>query len=180
MPLVNLKDYKNALARNDAAKEQWIKAAQSAVQRYCGWHVSPIISEQITVDGVGGVDLYLPTLRAIEVKDVYNNGVLVPEDDYSSSRDGYMRLYTGSWSNRLSGIKLTLEHGYEMDDIEELRALILTIAGRAEASPQGVTQEASGARTITFSRFAGGSSGGVAIFDHEYALLNRYKLQGEV
>lgn len=180
MPLVGLTDYKNALQRNDAATVQWIKASQSAVQRYCNWHVSPIIAEELHIDGMGGVDLPLPTLRAIEVTNVFNNGVLLDEDDYSWSRDGYLRLYTGRWSNRLRGVRLTLEHGYDPDDVEELRALILTIAARAAASPQGVTQEASGARSVTFSRFAGGTSGGVALFDHERALLDRYQLQGEV
>lgn len=152
----------------------YLDAAVAAIRRYCGWHVAPKVTEEVTVDGRGGVDLYLPTLRLVSIVKIMNDGVEVATDKVDFSRDGIVELHSGSWSRRLGGVKLTIDHGF--DDAHELTALAISIAARAASSPRGVTSEASDGVSIQFSRFGGGASGGVALMGHEYQLLDLYKI----
>ena len=45
----------------DLGPQWWVRAAQGAVRRYCGWHVAPSITETLRLDGYGGRVLTLPS-----------------------------------------------------------------------------------------------------------------------
>jgi hypothetical protein len=154
--------------------QTFLDGAVSAIRRYCGWHVAPRVTEEIVLDGIGGVDLYLPTLRLTDIVSIKSDGQDIPVTNVDFSRDGIIELHSGSWSRRLGGIRLTIEHGFE--DAHELTTLATNIAARAASSPRGVTAESSDGVSVQFSRFGGSASGGVALFEHEYKLLDLYKV----
>lgn len=174
-PLVTVPDYNDALSGNP---EAFLAGATAAVRRACGWHISPIITQEVVLDGAGGYEIDLPTLRLRRLLRVTNDGNPIDTDTIDASADGTIALTSGAWSRRLGGIRITMEHGYDPEDVEDLRILIDTIAARAAASPNGVVQEATGAVNIRFSSFGGQTAGGVALFAHERELLATYKLVG--
>ena len=52
-----------------------IAAASQAVRDRCGWHVTPVVSETLTVDGTGGVLLDVRSGRLLDVSEVRVGGV---------------------------------------------------------------------------------------------------------
>lgn len=119
--------------------EFWLKAAHGAVRRFCGWHVAPVIAETLTLDGSGGTDILLPSLRVTQLVSVLSDGVDVTARVDTSSA-GILRLTSGKWTHRLGRVTVALSHGYELDEVPEVAAIIAGIAkrgpnsGRVEAS----------------------------------------------
>ncbi len=117
----------------------WLKAAHGAVRRFCGWHVAPLITETMVLDGTGGRDVLLPSLRVVTLVSVLNDGTDVTAS-VDTSRAGILRLTTGTWTDRLGRISVTLSHGYDLDEVPEVAAVIAGVAkrgpnsGRVEAS----------------------------------------------
>lgn len=151
----------------------WIRAAQGAVRRFCGWHVAPSVSETLTLDGFGGQTLHLPSKHVTEVTKVLSDGVDVTDQvDWSSA--GMMELRSGMWSSRLGGISVDLTHGFELDEVPEIAALILTVGKRARTQPGVASQSVNGAAMSAFS--AGGAPLGVPLLSIERETLAPYKL----
>lgn len=172
-PLITKPDYDAALA---GTSDLYMEGAQGAIRRYCGWHVYPVITESIVLDGSGRSVLRLKTLQLLEITAFSENGVALDPATLEWSQAGYLERRHGAFTRRLRGIRATIRHGFE--DAPELQALVITIAERAKASPAGVVQEAAGAVNIRFSTFGSGAAGGVALMAHEYALLDLYQLPG--
>lgn len=173
-PVASFADLTSYEAAQSGDPEYYLDAAVSTIRKYCGWHVSPNIREDIVLDGIGGTGIELPTLRLTNVLSIENDGKVIDLESVDISRDGVIELQHGSWSRRLGGIKLSIEHGF--DEVHELTALANTIAARAAASPNGVIQEGSDGVLIRFSTFGGSTSGGVALMAHEYAILDLYRV----
>lgn len=148
-------------------------AAMGAIRRYCGWHIAPVISQTLILDGSGRQVLLLPTLRLKSVEAVKEHGRAVPLDGIEWSHKGILRRRT-RWTDRLRGVEVSLHHGF--DDTPQLSALVVSVAERARASPAGVVSESAGAVNIRFSTFGSGAAGAVALMEHEYALLDQYRL----
>lgn len=172
-PLITDTDY---TAAAQGTGDLYMRGATNAIRRYCGWHVSPVITEDIIVDGSGRSVQRLPTLALRNLKALSEDGTTLDPSSVDWSTSGYLERVGGRFTRRLRGIRATIEHGFA--DASELQALVVTIAERAKASPGGVVQEASGAVNVRFSTFGGGAAGGVALMAHEYALLDEYKLPG--
>lgn len=111
----------------------WLKAAHGVVRRFCGWHVAPVIDETLTLDGSGGRDILLPSLRVLQLASVMNDGVDVTAQA-DTSHAGILRLTSGSWTNRLGRVTVTLTHGYELDEVPEVAAIIAGVAKRGPNS----------------------------------------------
>ncbi|HEY9310242.1 MAG TPA: hypothetical protein VIP82_20760 [Microbacterium sp.] len=117
----------------------WLAAAHGSVRRHCGWHVAPLIEETLTLDGSGGRDILLPSLRVVEVLSVTNDGVDVTTQ-VDTSRAGMLRLPSGCWTDRFGRVTVQLRHGYDLDEVPEVAAIIAGVAkrgpnaGRVDAS----------------------------------------------
>ncbi len=90
-----------------------IDQAVGLVRAFCGWHVWPVVTETLIVDGVGGVVLTLPTLKVTDVALVVESGVEVDADGYEWSASGDVQRVGGCWTTRWRGIEVTLTHGFE-------------------------------------------------------------------
>ena len=90
-----------------------IDQAVGLVRASCGWHVWPVVTETLIVDGVGGVVLTLPTLKVRDVALVVESGVEVDADGYEWSASGDVKRVCGCWTTRWRGIEVTLTHGFE-------------------------------------------------------------------
>jgi len=107
----------------------WLNAAHGSVRRFCGWHVAPIVTETIALDGSGGSDILLPSLRVVSLGSVMNDGVDVTAQ-VDTSRAGLLRLQSGRWTDRLGRVSVTLTHGYDLDEVPEVAAVIAGVAKR--------------------------------------------------
>lgn len=88
--------------------------ATAAARNYCGWHVTPVSSdEEIVLDGPGGRLLVLPTLKLTELTSVAEDGVELDLADLSWSATGLVAKRNGAyWTSQLGGIAVTFSHGY--------------------------------------------------------------------
>lgn len=161
-----------------ASQEQLdLDAAEAAVRSYCGWHIAPVIVEDLVLDGSGTSTLFLKTLRLKDVTAAEVSGTVLDLLTLEWSEAGYLRRY-GTWPDRLRSVKVTAQHGFE--SAPEVAGIVRAIAARASASPTGVVREQAGAVSIGFSLTAPGVSGGVVLMDHERRQLDKYRLPGRV
>lgn len=88
--------------------------ARALARRYCGWHVSPVVTdEEITLDGPGHRLLALPTLALTALSSVVENGVELDLSTLTWSNTGLVAKRDGSpWTDQLAGITVTMSHGY--------------------------------------------------------------------
>lgn len=136
---------------------------QALIRGYCGWHVAPVITETITVDGPGNDVLCLPTLRLLDLTDVLNDTTPVTPE---WSQAGFARRCW--WTGKLRGVTATLTHGYEYCPLEVVavgRRLTQTAATASGASIRV------GAVSIS-----GGQVDGSGLDPYCSAILDRYRL----
>lgn len=143
-------------------------AAAAYIKAYCGWHVAPVITETVVLDGQGGWSLILPTLRLTDLTEVTSDGAAV--DGLQWSEAGMVRGC--HWSHKLRGIQVTMTHGYE-DTPPELVAAGVRITDLMAATA-GVASETTGPFTVSYRDMSVGGSG---LGDpYVAAVLDRYRL----
>lgn len=131
------------------------EAAEKLVRDYCGWHVAPVVTETITLDGTGSRRLFLPSLKVLDVRDVLVKGEPVDPSGYSWSEAGI--LYRGGgWPDGYRNVVLTLEHGHEAEGV---RWIVDGIVERRKAAPAGrVISVRVGQRGMGYEHGAGSST----------------------
>lgn len=154
-----------------------LAAAEAIVRKYCGWHVAPVIIEDLVLDGTGTGSLFIKSLRVVGIHSAEVDGTVLDPETLEWSEAGYVRT-SGVWPDKLRAVKLTVEHGF--DEVPDVVSVIRSIAARASASPTGVVREQAGAVSIGFSMVAPGVSGGVVLMDHERRMLDKYRIGGRV
>ncbi len=161
-PLISA-DALDELLGGQGVTEAYVNGVSAAIRAYCGWHVTPVATETLTVDGHGGTILDLPTLHLVSVSEVRVQGAVVPGVEWST--DGTLR---GSWPDVWRSIEVDVIHGF--DDATDLVGVAVDVLARAVNSELGGRDEQIGPFSI------GASQGGFALFAHEYAILDRYRL----
>ena len=123
------------LNHEDAETQRQLDAALAAARRYCGWHVTPVVTETVTLDGTGGRLLALPTLRLVSIESLNENGETVDPETLEWSTRGLV-LKAGAWTDRLSGITATIEHGF--DEAADFDSAVLSSIERGGFSSDAV------------------------------------------
>ena len=102
------------LNRDDPETQRQLDAALAAAQRYCGWHVTPIVETEITLDGNGELLLMLPTLKLIELGSISEDGEALELTDLDVSARGMIQKKSKRhWTSTLGGIVVDFAHGYD-------------------------------------------------------------------
>ena len=155
----------------------WMRAAQAAVRRECGWHVAPVITETLVLDGQGGKLLLLPTLRIVSVTKVVNAGVDVTDLVRSGPRSGVLLLETG-WACAPGSVEVTLEHGFAADEAADVAGLIVTLTKRAsQGAAAGLTvRQNIGPAGQSLAIGKDGATLGVPLLQSEKDLLRPYAM----
>lgn len=120
-----------ALFADDDEAQDAIDAVLASARRYCGWHVSPVKSDEvIDMDGPGGRVLSLPTLNLLSVASVTELGVALDVTTLDKSRrKGTLTKPFGCWTSRDGAIVATVTHGYTEDEAQDWRAAIARLVG---------------------------------------------------
>ena len=152
----------------------WLNAANKAIRTECGWHVAPIITEEIVLDGTGGRNLLVPSLRIRQVVSAKSDGNDVTDQVKFSRRAGVLALASG-WSCEVGSIELTIEHGFAADEVPDVAALIVTLTKRA-ASSGAFVQQSIGPASAKVATGRDGAALSVPLMETEKELLAPYKL----
>lgn len=146
-------------------------AALDAARAVCGWHIAPVVTEELLLDGSGSYLLRLPSTRVVvveKVEQIDRDGVRT-EVDFEWSTRGTLRHRRGFWPDSYRSVAVTLRHGYE-----ELPGEIVAVL--REAASRGV----GGSLIAQVGQVRAGGNGvtpGSASFMlDQYAVLSRYSL----
>jgi len=152
----------------------WLNAANGAIRDHCGWHVAPIITETLVLDGSGGTRLLLPSQRIRNITSALNDGRDVTADVKFSRRSGVITLASG-WSCDVGAVEITLQHGFNIEEVPAVAALIVKLTKRAAAS-SNVVQQSIGpaAQKVAVGRDGGAVS--LPLLESEKAILAPYAL----
>lgn len=150
----------------------YLDAATASVRSFCGWHVTPVISESLVLDGSGDDVLQLPSRHVTSVESVTDDGVLV---DVDWSADGLLRRKDGRcWTRRYGAVSVDLTHGHT--DAADIAGVIVGIASRAATNPSGnVVNQRAGTQSFTLAT-VGGASASIPLLATEKELLEPYRL----
>lgn len=153
-----------------------IDQATADVRRYCHWHVTPSITEIVTLDGTGNGTQILPSLHVATVTSVtYDGTLLTPLVDYTWSPIGVIEYAPRSpyfagiyyWSRKVGNVVVEMTHGY--DDAPDLAGVIMALASRSQGNPNRLIRTQAGP-------FADQYEVGSGCTAAELATLDRYRL----
>lgn len=150
------------------------EADLAAVRRYCGWHVSPVLTDDVvTLDGPGDGLLVLPTLRMSALTKVVEDGVELDLSTLAWSVRALVRKKSGArWSGEYGAITVTFTHGFTEVEAADWWRTVQQVADRnariASNDPIAV-----GPFRWAENRAAAGS----AFTDGERATLDLYRLE---
>lgn len=119
-------------------------AACAAVRAYCGWHIAPSVTEDVTVDGSGGNIQLLPTLHLTALTSITNDGTAVTDPEWSEA--GMVR---GNWTQKLRGVTANMTHGFAVCPPELLPVLRAIVNGSSLGGASSVT---SGTHQVQFEQ----------------------------
>ncbi len=162
------------ISASDPRVQPLLDGASAAIRRYCGWHITPVLTETITLDGPGGSILMLPTLNLISVVSFTERGTAANVSELEWSAKGMVRRRHSRWTTRFRGLTVEMEHGYE--DAPDVKAIVQQVVANAISSPMGATREQAGQVSISWATTAPGVSGGLSLLERDYAVLDLYRL----
>lgn len=162
------------LDRDDPETTRLLNSALAAARRRCRWHVYPLrVDEIVTLDGPAGRLLRLPTMRLVELKELTEDGTLVPLSDIDVSRRGMVEKRSGAfWTRRFSGIVAKMTHGFGESDVpEDFNSAVLSLIDRASFAPTGGRARVIGPFQYDIEKTAGGWT------DQERAWLEPFRIE---
>ncbi|MDD7812620.1 hypothetical protein PP713_08635 [Mycobacterium sp. CSUR Q5927] len=122
---------KGRLDPDDPRVSSLLAVALTAARRYCGWHVTPVRSETVTVDGPGSPMLILPTLRLAAVTSLTEDGVAVDLGTVTWSARGLVcKRSRRPWTREFMGITATINHGFA--NAEDWQSAVLSLVDHME------------------------------------------------
>lgn len=149
--------------------EDEIAAATGAIREACGWHVAPVKSLTYEHNGSQARRVFLPAMSISTISAVTVDGV-----EFDVSKVEFDKN-TG-WTN-LIGRRVAVSFTAGFPEVPPvLRSMALQVAARSLGSPMGATREQTLVSSVSWSTVAAGVSGGVAVLDHERAVLAPYIL----
>ncbi|MCV7255337.1 hypothetical protein H7J86_24545 [Mycobacterium hackensackense] len=107
---------KGRLQASDPEVQRLFEAALRAARNYCGWHVTPVVDDEVLeLDGPGGRVLALPTRKVIDLA-IVEDGVTVDVANQcrvSKSMGLVRKRSRGCWTGEYGAITVTMTHGHE-------------------------------------------------------------------
>ncbi len=151
----------------DADGAFWLKAAQAAIRRTCGWHITPNIELSGVVNSRGGKVIRLPARHVTsvdELTDIAGNRLHYAYDPTT----GLMECTAGVFPAGVAAIRYRIHAGYAPDEVPDVQGVLINAAKRASSAAAGIVQSQSvNGSSVTYN---------VTLMADELAKLDRYKL----
>lgn len=147
------------------------------VRGYCGWHISPSVTQTVTLDSDGGKLLTLPSLHVTAVTSITIGGTAVDMATVKWSANGLVQIADCSYfAYGYRNVVVTFTHGWPETPMD-LRAAMTNIVKRAAVTDGLIVQETFGPFSKTYSSTAGGPvSDRTGYATAEELVLNRYRI----
>lgn len=169
MPLATDEEYRAIIGTDPPAG--LLDAVSAQIRKYCGWHIAPARVDTLTVDGSGGHYLLLPTAHLVDVVAISNGGAALDPLDVEWSEAGLVRRAC-RWTDKLRGIVITIQHGWDPADITDIAMQAVLIAARVATVPRGETLTTLGAVSAQYG------ATGIALTPTEQFTLGAYCVAG--
>lgn len=128
-----------------------VNAALAAARRFVGWHVSPVITETVIIDGPDSRILNLPTRKVVTMIGVTEDGIDLDLDTLSWSAGGppeslgrpcsMRKRSRGWWTDEYQGIEVEMEHGYTDVEAVDWRRAIMSMINEMNIRVGGVNED---------------------------------------
>lgn len=100
--------------------------AVAMVREYCGWHIAPVRTETLTLDGNGSTEMALPTLLLSDLVSCTIDGAEVTDVEWSTNGTLERR---SRFPRKKRAVVVEVEHGHE-DCPDDVLGVIATVAAR--------------------------------------------------
>lgn len=167
-------------ASADAGADFFLRAAQAAVRRACGWHVAPVAEVSGVLPSMGQRIFALPLMAVaslkLEVIDPCGTGYIELETPDGYVASGSLIEFSRYVPPSVAAVRYTATAGFAPEDVPDVQSVIVQAARRAAQSPAGAvkSQTVNGA-SVTYG-FSGSGAPSVALLSEELALLAPYRL----
>ena len=174
-----------------------IKSASEAIRNYCGWHISPSITCGMLYNVANLRDAYiggdlliqLPATFVTSIVKIVLDAVLDPDSgDYIGETitdparyeldksNGLLRVYDVGIRDRRSKIFVKYVAGF--GDAEAIKEITSLRVVHALTNPYGVTSEAAGGVSVSYSSAWSGRANSTALPSEERETLDAYRVKG--
>lgn len=151
----------------DADAAFWLRAAQAAIRRECGWHVTPNTELAGVLNSRGGLILQLPA-RHITSIDTLTDRNGTPLTYVHDPETGLVESTNGPFPTGIAAIHYRIHAGYQPDECPDLQGVLINVAKRAATASAGViTSQSVNGSSVSYN---------VTLMADELAKLNPYKL----
>jgi hypothetical protein len=147
--------------------------AIAEVRGYCGWHIAPEVTEDVTLDGTLSTVLRLPTLKLVELNSLSICEHVIDVTEHSEvewSAGGWLRRAAG-FGGQLRGVVANITHGFETMPLD-VPAVIDGIADRSG----WITDQYVQVGQVRVATGGDGAPIGGELSSSDIAVLDRYKL----
>jgi hypothetical protein len=136
--------YTDGRLADDGEAVRMLAAALKVARNKVGWHVSPVRTETITIDGPDSRVLFLPTMKLNTLTSVKENGTTLDLSTIGvSAGDGplmrrrvALRKRTGRWwTGEYGGIEITMNHGFTEAEASDWRQAVLSMVDQMSMLP---------------------------------------------
>ena len=174
-----------------------IASASEAIRNYCGWHISPslycgmLYNVMNLRDSFIGGDLLiqLPATFVTSIEkivldavwdsdnDDWNGELIIDSDRYElDTANGLLRIYDVGVRDRRSKIFVKYIAGF--DDPAAIKEITTLRVVHALTNPYGVTSEAAGGVSVSYSSAWSGRANSTALPSEERETLDAYRVKG--
>lgn len=167
-PLLSASDFASFQAKDQA---WFLGAVGETIRDYCGWHITPVISETVEAK-IGNMGIImLPTLNLVSVEELRLSGTALTADVWSMSPAGYI-TYFGLSGRRACGMPVSVDITHGFEELPKAVAEVgYELTARVLEKPAGiVTDMTRGPTRMSFGEF------GVVLSDDQKARLGPYTL----
>lgn len=152
----------------DADGEFWLKAAQAAIRRECGWHVMPNTALSGVINSRGGTVIRLPARHVTSIESLTDRDGNKLAYAYDPET-GLVESLSGGFPVGVAAVHYSIHAGY--DDAPDVQQVLISAAKRAGMSPVGlVTSQSTNGSSASFDV--------VSLMQEERDKLNPYRLGG--
>ena len=168
----------------DARIESDIKAASAAMRNYCGWHMYPEKSCELSTtffdrrvfEGRGGILIQLPAKFVTGITEILIDGVQY--NDYVLEPNGLLKVYRVRYHQEYTPIIVRYSAGLPDDLMSAIKELTAHRVTHALTSSYGVTSEAAGGVSITYNASWAGNTMSTALSGDNKEVLAPYRVGG--
>src|SRR6478752_4688000 len=136
---------KDRLDPSDPEVARMLAAALVVARRECGWHVSPVRTNQtVTLDGPGSRILWLPSMKVVQLNTISEDGVDLDTDYVSISvgtgdemlrRVALRKRGAGWWTAEYGAIEINMDHGLTEAQAADWREAIMSMVDAMSLLP---------------------------------------------